>query len=106
MFSLLRALDERCLSLTVDPISMNLAEIFEEYEQLGEIRGDMEAGDSDGEYRDGSDSEPEEERPPPPRKRMRKDVSSRNTAVQVIVSYSDAETLHITMYGVNLWFKC
>ncbi|KAH9008731.1 hypothetical protein EDB85DRAFT_2163911 [Lactarius pseudohatsudake] len=65
---------------------MDLAEIFDESERnLGEIGGDMDGEDGQGERSDGSelDSEPEEE-DAPPRKRARKDVSLRNTAIRVI----------------------
>jgi hypothetical protein len=49
IFNLLGALDERRMSLKVDPISVNLAEIFKESERiLEEIGGDMEAEDSQG----------------------------------------------------------
>ncbi|KAH8976431.1 hypothetical protein EDB92DRAFT_1811877 [Lactarius akahatsu] len=86
VFSLLRATDERRSSLTVDPVTMDLAEIFDESERnLGEIGGDMDGEDGQGEHSDSSesDSEPEEE-DVPPRKRARKDVSLRNTAIRVI----------------------
>ncbi|KAH9038083.1 hypothetical protein EDB85DRAFT_1888141 [Lactarius pseudohatsudake] len=89
VFSLLGALDERRLSLTVDPISMNLAEIFKESERvLEEIGGDMEVEGGQGEDGDDNDSDPcsdlESEEDMPCREKSWKDVSSRNTAIQVI----------------------
>ncbi|KAH9173865.1 hypothetical protein EDB89DRAFT_1905024 [Lactarius sanguifluus] len=86
VFSLLGATDEWCSSLTVDPVTMDLAEIFDKSERnLGEIGGDMDVEDGQGECSDSSelDSEPEEE-DMRPQKRARKDVSLRNTAIRVI----------------------
>jgi len=102
VFNLLGALDERRSSLTVDPVSMNLAKIFEDSERnLGEIGGDMDVEDGEGE-RDGNESDPEPEEDMPHRKRSRKDVSSRNTAIRVIVSYNDIEALRVALWIVNL----
>ncbi|KAH8979609.1 hypothetical protein EDB92DRAFT_1806329 [Lactarius akahatsu] len=75
VFSLLGATDKQRSSLTVDPVTMDLAEIFNESKQnLGEIGGDMDGEDGQGEHSDSSelDSEPEEE-DMPPRKRAQKD---------------------------------
>lgn len=75
------------MSLAVDPISMNLAEIFEESEHvLEEIGGDIETEDGPDKCRNsnGADLGPEEDSPH--QKRSRKRVSQRNTAIQVIVS--------------------
>ncbi|KAI9432901.1 hypothetical protein BJY52DRAFT_1198891 [Lactarius psammicola] len=89
VFNLLGALDERRLSLDVDPVNMNLADIFEESERnLGEIGGDMDVEDGQGERGDGIESDPEPgeqaEEDMPQRKRSRNDVLSRNTAIRVI----------------------
>ncbi|KAH8980615.1 hypothetical protein EDB92DRAFT_1820506 [Lactarius akahatsu] len=68
VFSLLGATDEQCSSLTVDPVTMDLAEIFDESKRnLGEIGGDMDGEDGQGEHSDSSESgsEPEEEDVPP-----------------------------------------
>jgi hypothetical protein len=60
IFNLLAALDGWCLLLTVDPINMDLADIFEECERdLGEIGGEIGAGDGSD-----SDHEPEGDRLP------------------------------------------
>jgi hypothetical protein len=106
VFNLLSALDQQRLLLAVDPVTMDLAEIFEETEQdLGEIGGEdagEDVGDGQQDDGDGSDSghhQPEvresgpEEDPTPPRKRSRKSVSVRNTVIRVIVSYDDVEAL-------------
>ncbi|KAI9437485.1 hypothetical protein H4582DRAFT_2057853 [Lactarius indigo] len=85
VFSLLGATDERRSSLTVDPVTMDLAEIFNESKRhLGEIGGDMDVKEGQGECGDNSESDSEPEEDEPPRKRARMDVSSRNTAIRVI----------------------
>ncbi|KAH9022639.1 hypothetical protein EDB85DRAFT_2186408 [Lactarius pseudohatsudake] len=85
VFTLLGATDGRRSSLTVDPVSMDLAEIFDESEQnLGEIGGDSDVEDGHGEHGDDSESDPEPEEDVPRRKRSRKDIPSRNTAIRVI----------------------
>ena len=87
IFKLLGALDDRHMSLTVDPISMNLAEMFEESEHvLEEISGDMETEDGPDKCRNNNEADLGPEEDLPHQKRSRKGVSERNTAIQVIVS--------------------
>lgn len=86
IFDLLGGLDERRMSLAVDPIGMNLADLFEESESvLEEIGGDMEPEDDRG-YDNGADLSREDNLPH--QKRSRQGVSERNTAIRVIVSYN------------------
>lgn len=66
IFKLLGALHDWCMSLTVDPISMNLAEVFEETEHvLEEISGDMETADGPDKCRNNNEADlgPEEDLP-------------------------------------------
>jgi hypothetical protein len=98
IFDLLGALDDRRKSLTVDPFSMNLAEVFEESERvLEEIGGDMEADDDRGERADNNDADLGREDDLPHQKRSRKGVSERNTAIRVIVSYNYIGSLFISL---------
>lgn len=85
VFTMLGALDERRLSDVVDPLAVDLTELFEAAEQLGDLGGDEEA--EEGPVRDDGEPEAQPEDDRRPRKRSRKDVSARNTALRVIVRY-------------------
>ncbi|KAH9019643.1 hypothetical protein EDB85DRAFT_1838807, partial [Lactarius pseudohatsudake] len=53
-------------------------------QNLGEIGGDSDVEDGHGEHGDDNESDPEPEEDVPRRKRSRKDIPSRNTAIRVI----------------------
>ncbi|KAH9031297.1 hypothetical protein EDB84DRAFT_1271088 [Lactarius hengduanensis] len=88
VFTLLGALDERRSSVMVDPNSVNLSELFHVSEQLLGDLGEDEAAEENSEAvgdENNPDVQREDERRP--RKRSRKDVSARNTALRVIVRH-------------------
>jgi hypothetical protein len=101
VFNLVGALDERHLCLAVDPMDVNLSEVFKESERgLGDLGGNMpasktqEEGDEDNEDKDRDEDEEEGEGRNADselrrlQKRMRKDVPAKNLALQIIVSGS------------------
>jgi hypothetical protein len=85
VFTMLGALNERRLSDMVDPLAVDLTELFEAAEQLGDLGGDEEA--EEGPVRDDGKPEAQPEDDRRPRKRSCKDMSAHNTALHVIIHY-------------------
>ena len=105
VFTLVGALDERRSCLAVDPMDVNLSEVFKESEQsLGDLGGNMiptgenqDEGEEEGEEEEEEEGEGEGDHDAEsrrPRKRPRNDVAAKNLALRIIVSRS---TLTITM---------
>ena len=105
VFTLVGALDERRPCLAVDPMDVNLSEVFKESEQsLGDLGGNMiptgenqDEGEEEGEEEEEEEGEGEGDHDAEsrhPRKRPRNDVAAKNLALRIIVSRS---TLTITM---------
>ena len=100
VFTLVGALDERRLCLAVDPMDVNLSEVFKESEQgLGDLGGNVPGDETqeEGEEQDDDDEEEGEDgegegdhnaESRRPRKRSRKDVPAKNLALRIIVSGS------------------
>ena len=86
VFTMLGALDERRVSGVVDPLAVDLAELFNASEDLGDLGEDEEAEEDPA--GDGGDPEDQHADDARPWKRLRKDVSARNTVLRVIVSCS------------------
>ena len=90
VFALLGALDDRRMSDVIDPLTVDLSELFAASEEVtGDLGGDEEAEDNplgdDGDPEVTQNGERQDERRP--RKRSRKDVSVRNTTLRIVVSY-------------------
>ncbi|KAH9174499.1 hypothetical protein EDB89DRAFT_1848802, partial [Lactarius sanguifluus] len=85
VFTLLGTLDKRDPCRAVDPMDINLSEVFDESERnLGELGEDTPAGETEGD--DGTDSDSDlEDNLRHRRKRVRKDASARNTALRKTV---------------------
>jgi hypothetical protein len=87
VYTLLGALDERRQYLEVDPLEINLSEVFEESERdlnPGDLGGDTRTNDPQGD--DGDESESDQEDQQRPRKRSRRGLPAKNTALRIIVS--------------------
>ncbi|KAH9023951.1 hypothetical protein EDB85DRAFT_1894530 [Lactarius pseudohatsudake] len=84
IFTLLGTLDKRDPCCAVDPMGINLSEVFDESERnLGELGEDTPASETKGD--DGTDSGSNlEDNLRHSQKRTRKDVSAKNTALRVI----------------------
>ena len=103
VFTLVWALDERRSCLAVDPMDVNLLEVFKESEKsLGDLGGNMMPAGENREEAEEDDEEDEEEEGEGegdrPRKRPQKDMPAKNLALRIIVSRS---TLPITFLHVK-----
>jgi hypothetical protein len=86
VYALLGGLDEQRPYLEDDPIDIDLLEVFEESERnLRDLGMDTRANETHGDDSNGSGSEREENKQQP-RKKSRKTVSAKNTALHIIMS--------------------
>ena len=90
VFTLTGALDERRPCPVVNPMDVDLSEVFEEPElNLGDLGGDTPAHETrEEEEGDESGLEREQAESRQPRKKPRKDVSAKNMALRIIVRKS------------------
>ena len=86
VYTLLGGLDDRRPYLEADPIDIDLLEVFEESERnLGDLGMDTHANETNGDDSNESGSDGGENQQQP-RKKSRKSVPAKNTALRIIVS--------------------